>query len=100
MMCPVRTSPLRPVDRGGIEIDVCPQCRGVWLDRGELDKMLGTPRCPTGHGKVAAMKMTATMVIATPTNTVHTSRKKRRASSIGCSISINIRICCSAAAGQ
>jgi uncharacterized protein len=27
-------------DRSGIEIDYCPQCRGVWLDRGELDKMI------------------------------------------------------------
>src|SRR5688500_61720 len=37
MQCPVCANPLRPVDRQGIEIDVCPQCRGVWLDRGELD---------------------------------------------------------------
>jgi Zn-finger nucleic acid-binding protein len=27
-------------DRQGIEIDHCPQCRGVWLDRGELDKLI------------------------------------------------------------
>jgi Zn-finger nucleic acid-binding protein len=27
-------------DRQGVEIDYCPQCRGVWLDRGELDKLL------------------------------------------------------------
>ncbi len=40
MNCPVCQSDLRPVDRGGIEIDVCAQCRGVWLDRGELDKLI------------------------------------------------------------
>jgi Zn-finger nucleic acid-binding protein len=40
MNCPVCTSELRPVDRGGIEIDVCSRCRGVWLDRGELDKLI------------------------------------------------------------
>lgn len=40
MNCPVCSNELRPVDRGGIEIDVCPQCRGVWLDRGELDKLI------------------------------------------------------------
>jgi uncharacterized protein len=40
MNCPVCTSPLQPVDRGGIEIDVCSRCRGVWLDRGELDKLI------------------------------------------------------------
>lgn len=28
------------MDRQGIEIDYCPQCRGVWLDRGELDKLI------------------------------------------------------------
>lgn len=27
-------------ERGGVEIDYCPQCRGVWLDRGELDKIV------------------------------------------------------------
>lgn len=27
-------------DRAGVEIDYCPQCRGVWLDRGELDKII------------------------------------------------------------
>jgi Zn-finger nucleic acid-binding protein len=27
-------------DRNGVEIDYCPQCRGVWLDRGELDKII------------------------------------------------------------
>ena len=41
MKCP--TCPdvaLSMTDRNGIEIDYCPQCRGVWLDRGELDKLL------------------------------------------------------------
>ncbi len=40
MICPVCSADLRAVDRGGIEIDVCPNCRGVWLDRGELDKLI------------------------------------------------------------
>lgn len=30
--------------RGEVEIDVCPRCRGVWLDRGEIDKLAGTGR--------------------------------------------------------
>ena len=38
--CPVCSVPLGPVQRVGIEIDVCPRCRGVWLDRGELQKLL------------------------------------------------------------
>ena len=40
MKCPIDGSELRITDRQGIEIDYCPQCRGVWLDRGELDKVI------------------------------------------------------------
>jgi uncharacterized protein len=40
MSCPVCRVPLSMSDRQGIEIDFCPQCRGVWLDRGELDKII------------------------------------------------------------
>ena len=36
--CPEAT--LVMTDRQGVEIDYCPQCRGVWLDRGELDKLI------------------------------------------------------------
>ena len=41
MKCPTCTdSALVMSDRQGVEIDYCPQCRGVWLDRGELDKLI------------------------------------------------------------
>ena len=40
MLCPVCKVGLAMSDRQGIEIDYCPQCRGVWLDRGELDKIV------------------------------------------------------------
>ncbi|SFU15754.1 hypothetical protein SAMN05216236_1362 [Sedimentitalea nanhaiensis] len=40
MMCPVCDVPLSMTDRQGVEIDFCPDCRGVWLDRGELDKII------------------------------------------------------------
>ncbi len=41
MKCPMcTTSDLLMSERAGIEIDYCPQCRGIWLDRGELDKIL------------------------------------------------------------
>jgi Zn-finger nucleic acid-binding protein len=41
MLCPVDgTSVLVMTERQGIEIDYCPTCRGVWLDRGELDKII------------------------------------------------------------
>ncbi|HEX6985184.1 MAG TPA: zf-TFIIB domain-containing protein [Planctomycetaceae bacterium] len=40
MKCPVCNVELRMTERQGIEVDYCPQCRGVWLDRGELDKII------------------------------------------------------------
>jgi Zn-finger nucleic acid-binding protein len=40
MKCPVDGATLVMTERSGVEIDYCPQCRGVWLDRGELDKIL------------------------------------------------------------
>jgi hypothetical protein len=40
MKCPLCSVDLVMSDRQGIEIDYCPKCRGVWLDRGELDKIL------------------------------------------------------------
>lgn len=41
MKCPVcKDTDLVIADRQGVEIDYCPQCRGVWLDRGELDKII------------------------------------------------------------
>jgi Zn-finger nucleic acid-binding protein len=41
MQCPVCKDPQLVIsERQGIEIDYCPACRGVWLDRGELDKLI------------------------------------------------------------
>ena len=40
MACPVDGATLVMSERSGIEIDYCPTCRGVWLDRGELDKII------------------------------------------------------------
>jgi hypothetical protein len=40
MQCPVDGADLLITERQGIEIDYCPKCRGVWLDRGELDKLI------------------------------------------------------------
>jgi Zn-finger nucleic acid-binding protein len=40
MPCPSCNVPLVMSERQGVEIDYCPQCRGVWLDRGELDKII------------------------------------------------------------
>jgi Zn-finger nucleic acid-binding protein len=40
MACPVCRTSLVMSERQGIEMDYCPACRGVWLDRGELDKII------------------------------------------------------------
>jgi len=40
MKCPSCNTDLLSADRQGVEIDFCPQCRGVWLDRDELDKII------------------------------------------------------------
>ena len=40
MKCPIDGSELAMMERQGIEVDYCPKCRGVWLDRGELDKII------------------------------------------------------------
>jgi len=55
MHCPAcKTTILAMTERQGIEIDYCPQCRGVWLDRGELDRLLareaGVPAAPRPTG--------------------------------------------------
>ena len=49
MLCPIDQTVLVMSERQGIEIDYCPTCRGVWLDRGELDKIIersGTAEAP------------------------------------------------------
>lgn len=40
MNCPTCNTNLTMAERNGVEIDYCPECRGVWLDRGELDKII------------------------------------------------------------
>lgn len=56
MKCPTDNATLVMSERNGIEIDYCPECRGVWLDRGELDKIIdraGTS-APAAPGPAAA----------------------------------------------
>ncbi len=58
MNCPVCPgSELKMTDRGGVEIDYCPKCRGVWLDRGELDKIIerASADAPAGPGPARAV---------------------------------------------
>ena len=46
MRCPVDGETLVMSERNGVEIDYCPHCRGVWLDRGELDKIIERSAAP------------------------------------------------------
>lgn len=54
MKCPIDDSPLSVSSREGVEIDFCPQCRGVWLDRGELDKIIDRAATALGGATTAA----------------------------------------------
>ncbi len=49
MKCPIDGNTLVMSERRGVEIDYCPECRGVWLDRGELDKIIERSESP-GEG--------------------------------------------------
>lgn len=53
MQCPHCNVTLMMADRQGIEIDYCPQCRGVWLDRGELDKIIERTSAETAPAQSA-----------------------------------------------
>ena len=49
LLCPNDNSAMQTVQRSGVEFDMCPACRGVWLDRGELEKLMASadaPRAP------------------------------------------------------
>jgi uncharacterized protein len=50
MKCPTDDTVLLIAERQGIEIDFCPTCRGVWLDRGELDKIVERSDLADGDG--------------------------------------------------
>ncbi len=51
LMCPNDNAQMQTLDRGGVQFDMCPTCRGVWLDRGELEKLMATA---TEEGRASA----------------------------------------------
>ncbi|MBO9554861.1 zf-TFIIB domain-containing protein [Cellulomonas sp.] len=53
MRCPVDQAELVMSERQGVEIDYCPTCRGIWLDRGELDKILDRAAAPAAPAPAA-----------------------------------------------
>ncbi|MDP3173199.1 MAG: zf-TFIIB domain-containing protein [Phenylobacterium sp.] len=48
LLCPNCNASMQNVNRSGVELDMCPSCRGVWLDRGELEKILAGSREDVG----------------------------------------------------
>lgn len=46
MKCPIDSTTMQIAERAGFEIDYCPECRGIWLDRGELDKLIERGSAP------------------------------------------------------
>lgn len=63
MNCPNDNETLVMSERSGIEIDYCPKCRGVWLDRGELDKLIEKNAATANVGPAPAQP---SQPIATP----------------------------------
>ncbi len=44
MQCPVCDERMREIERSGVMVDICPSCKGIWLDRGELEKLIEISR--------------------------------------------------------
>jgi Zn-finger nucleic acid-binding protein len=59
MQCPIDGTELLISERNGVEIDYCPKCRGVWLDRGELDKIIERAAAQFGAPQPSAPPMNA-----------------------------------------
>ncbi len=51
MKCPLCNVDLRMTERSGVEIDYCPQCRGIWLDRRDLDEIIERSSEPSSGGR-------------------------------------------------
>lgn len=49
LVCPNDNASMQSVQRHGVEFDFCPTCRGVWLDRGELEKLMAGPHDEGGY---------------------------------------------------
>lgn len=54
LMCPNDNTSMQTLERGGVQFDMCPNCRGVWLDRGELEKLMESA---TAEGRAQAPVM-------------------------------------------
>ena len=66
MKCPTDSATLVMSERSGVEIDYCPECRGVWLDRGELDKIIDRAEAEFAKAAPAAAASAAPAAPAAP----------------------------------
>jgi Zn-finger nucleic acid-binding protein len=78
MQCPVDGETLVMADRSGVEIDYCPKCRGVWLDRGELDKIIDRAAPAATPVQPAPARSSAPVYQAEPHQTRHDHDDRRR----------------------
>jgi Zn-finger nucleic acid-binding protein len=75
MKCPNDSATLVMSERAGVEIDYCPECRGVWLDRGELDKILD--RAEVEASRPSAPPAAGTPAVQYPTRPPYDDRDRR-----------------------
>ncbi len=54
LLCPNDNSSMQTVERSGVQFDMCPTCRGVWLDRGELENLMAAGSQPAAPPPAAA----------------------------------------------
>ncbi|MCU1635775.1 MAG: hypothetical protein JWQ68_1014 [Cryobacterium sp.] len=81
MKCPNDSTTLVMSERAGVEIDYCPECRGVWLDRGELDKILERAEAEASRSPVPPAAPTRD--VQNPTRPAYDDRGRRSEGSSG-----------------
>lgn len=81
MKCPNDSTTLVMSERAGVEIDYCPECRGVWLDRGELDKIL--ERAEAEASRSAVPPAAPTRDVQNSTRPAYDDRDRRSEGSSG-----------------
>lgn len=80
MKCPIDSTQLVMSERQGVEIDYCPQCRGVWLDRGEIDKIIDRSQSPTTTSAPNPQLASEVQSNQFPPNDYHQPRRKKKES--------------------
>ena len=77
MQCPVDQTQLVMTERQGVEIDYCPSCRGIWLDRGELDKIIDRAAGTVAGERAAPAAPAVAPVYGTPDPRAYDAREER-----------------------